>query len=72
MKNFFLILGWGILLAVILFNRLAQPMSDIMVIVLSVIAAISLCTGILIKQKKSKTAEKRRGNMKILTRSFQG
>lgn len=52
MKNFFLILGWGILLAVILFNRLAQPMSDIMVIVLSVIAAISLCTGILIKQKK--------------------
>lgn len=71
MKNFFLILGWGILLAVILFNRLVQPMSDVMVIVLSVIAAISLCTN-------SNKAEKRVirlaivcGNMKILTRSFQ-
>lgn len=52
MKNFLLIMGWGILLAVVLINRLAQPMSDIMVIVLCGIAAICMCIGILSKQRK--------------------
>ena len=49
MKNFLIILGWGILLAVILVNRLIQPMSDLVVILLCVIAAICLCIGVLIK-----------------------
>lgn len=52
MKNFFMVLGWGILLAVILINRLVQPMSDIMVIALAVIAAICLCIGVLTKRRK--------------------
>lgn len=54
MKNFFLILGWVILLAVILVNRFAAPMSDAMVILLCVIAAVFLCIGVLIKQPAKK------------------
>lgn len=54
MKNFFLILGWAILLAVILINRLAAPMPDVMVILLCVIAAVFLCIGILTKKAGKK------------------
>lgn len=54
MKNFFLILGWGILLAVILINRLAAPMSDFIVVLLCIAAAVCLCAGILIKPSRKK------------------
>lgn len=52
MKKFFVITGWAILLAVILINRLAYQMPDLMVILLSVIAAVFLCIGILTKNAK--------------------
>ena len=50
MKNFFLILGWAILLAVLMINRLAQPMSDSIIIILCIISSISLIKGILMRE----------------------